>query len=778
MLIGKILKLNNLTFKIEIMKIKTFTLSRYSGFLVFALGCILIVGNFWASSTLGANKIINQSFEEANFVAISKDNMPATSGGGFISLQEQSTKTPAITQSTVTTDPIVSFRGDWETGQLTGNGNWRAIQQDGLGGMTLLHDGGARQGIYYARVELGPATDSNSQRSEVVDMTTATGGLIRENESSGTQQYSFSVKFDASWQTIVPLDNNGAWGIFFQLHPDDRLLSNPAIELGATDQIRLGARTGDIVTNRGRGYDLSNDGGSLNKGHWIDFILTVKYAKDSTGFIKVQRRDEGQTSYREVLNLQNMPTLQYSSNLFDSAVLDHYWKHGLYRSHSNLTSILYNDGMTRSVVYDTNAPSVPTGLVPSKIGQTSFTLNWSASIDDYGVAGYEVFKDGTSIGTTTTTSMSVTGLSLGTTYSMTVRARDAVPNWSEQSTALNVTTSTTPDMQAPSTPTGLAPASIGPTSFILSWTASTDNMDVTGYEVFKDGTSIGTTTTTSMSVTGLSAGTAYSMKVRARDAIPNWSEQSTALNVTTLAAGGSISSNATWQSFDVSIQTGTFTAEFDAVPYIASMDGVTGIQNGTATAYSSLACAVQFATDGRILARNAGTYTADKTVNYIVGTSCHFRLVINIPAHTYSIYVTPFGQSEITLGSDYAFRTDQAGVTQLTGWSLRGVDPGTHTVSNMTFTPIVTGLGIGVIENKTFVIYPNPANSNLNIRTDFTQGKNAEIKIYDVLGKEVFRKKINASVENINISNLWSGIYFLTLQANDELEVQKLIVQH
>jgi hypothetical protein len=93
---------------------------------------------------------------------------------------------------------------------------------------------------------------------------------------------------------------------------------------------------------------------------------------------------------------------------------------------------------------DTAPPSVPAGLSSSTITQTSFRLSWTASTDNVGVTGYEIFRNGTSIGTSATTSFNVTGLTANTTYSMRVRARDAVPNWSAQSAALNVTTATAP----------------------------------------------------------------------------------------------------------------------------------------------------------------------------------------------------------------------------------------------------------------------------------------------------------------------------------------------
>jgi len=191
--------------------------------------------------------------------------------------------------------------------------------------------------------------------------------------------------------------------------------------------------------------------------------------------------------------------------------------------------------VTTSAAPDTIAPSVPAGLASSAITSTGFTLSWTASTDNVAVTGYEIFRGGVSIGTSATTSFVVTGLSASTTYSMTVRARDAVPNWSSQSSALSVTTSAAPDTIAPSVPAGFVASAITSTGFTLSWTASTDNVSVTGYEIFRNGVSIGTSATTSFAVTGLSASTTYSMTVRARDAVPNWSAQSSSFNVTSLS---------------------------------------------------------------------------------------------------------------------------------------------------------------------------------------------------------------------------------------------------
>jgi chitodextrinase len=89
------------------------------------------------------------------------------------------------------------------------------------------------------------------------------------------------------------------------------------------------------------------------------------------------------------------------------------------------------------------------------------------------------------------------------------------------------------DVTAPSVPTGLASSSITATSFSVSWTASTDDVGVTGYRVLIDGVSYATPSGTSQTVTGRTAETAYDVTVQARDAAGNWSTESSVLEVTT-----------------------------------------------------------------------------------------------------------------------------------------------------------------------------------------------------------------------------------------------------
>ena len=116
----------------------------------------------------------------------------------------------------------------------------------------------------------------------------------------------------------------------------------------------------------------------------------------------------------------------------------------------------------------------------------------------------------------------------------------------------------TPDNEAPTTPTNLASSNVGATSVTLSWTASTDNIGVTGYDIYNGGSVIASAagSATSFNVTGLSPNTAYAFSIRAKDAAGNQSSASNTVNVTTAdvsACTGGISSFPYSESFEGNI---------------------------------------------------------------------------------------------------------------------------------------------------------------------------------------------------------------------------------
>ena len=100
----------------------------------------------------------------------------------------------------------------------------------------------------------------------------------------------------------------------------------------------------------------------------------------------------------------------------------------------------YTVVLSTTPVGDTQAPSTPLNLVASNETTTTVDLDWGASNDNVGVDGYELFLDGSSIGSVTNTSATVTGLLENTSYVFNVRAFDAAGNTSALSNAANATT--------------------------------------------------------------------------------------------------------------------------------------------------------------------------------------------------------------------------------------------------------------------------------------------------------------------------------------------------
>ncbi|MGH3004329.1 MAG: fibronectin type III domain-containing protein [Gaiellaceae bacterium] len=174
---------------------------------------------------------------------------------------------------------------------------------------------------------------------------------------------------------------------------------------------------------------------------------------------------------------------------------------------------------------DATAPTTPSGLAVAGSTETSVLLTWTASTDDVGVAGYRVYRDGALVASTSTTSRTVSSLACGTSYTFAVAAYDAAGNTSGQASRTASTSACPEDTSAPTTPSGLVATGSTATSVSLSWSASSDDVGVTGYRVYRDGALVASTSTTSRTVSSLACGTSYTFAVAAYDAAGNTSGQ-------------------------------------------------------------------------------------------------------------------------------------------------------------------------------------------------------------------------------------------------------------
>ena len=96
--------------------------------------------------------------------------------------------------------------------------------------------------------------------------------------------------------------------------------------------------------------------------------------------------------------------------------------------------------VTTAAAPDTVPPSVPTGLVASGATTSSITLSWAAASDNVAVTGYDVLSSGAVVASSADTSATVTGLSAGTSYAFSVRAKDGAGNLSSASAQVTAST--------------------------------------------------------------------------------------------------------------------------------------------------------------------------------------------------------------------------------------------------------------------------------------------------------------------------------------------------
>ena len=196
---------------------------------------------------------------------------------------------------------------------------------------------------------------------------------------------------------------------------------------------------------------------------------------------------------------------------------------------------------------DTQPPSVPGGVGASVVSASQINVSWSASSDNVGVTGYRVERcqgvgcsSFVQVAAPAGTSFGDTGLAASTSYSYRVRAADAAGNLSGYSSVVSATTQPPSDTQPPSVPGGVGASVVSASQINVSWSASSDNVGVTGYRVERcqgvgcsSFVQVAAPAGTSFGDTGLAASTSYSYRVRAADAAGNLSGYSSVVSATT-----------------------------------------------------------------------------------------------------------------------------------------------------------------------------------------------------------------------------------------------------
>ncbi len=340
------------------------------------------------------------------------------------------------------------------------------------------------------------------------------------------------------------------------------------------------------------------------------------------------------------------------------------------------------------------------------------------------------------------------------------------------------------DTQAPSTPSNLITTSKTTTSVALSWTGATDNVGVTGYNVYVNNVLRTTVTGLAYNVISLSPSTTYSFYIKAKDAAGNLSLSSNTLSVITSTTGG------------------TSATELFFSEYIegSSNNKALEITNNTPNSISMAAYSIKKQTNGAGAwsagLALSGTLLSGKKitiVNNLIASTCYTGANISSAATEMTFngndavglfkngvlidVIGTFNGGTVNFAADETLRR-KATVTGPTTtfnktaqWDVyitdtcnnlgsRSADP---TIKEMPITP-----------SKGIKIYPNPSTGNFNI--DFENDTNPySIEIYSLIGKKIYGKE-NVTDKTISLSNFQKGIYLVKVNKAQESYSKRIII--
>ncbi|WPV70482.1 reprolysin-like metallopeptidase [Chitinophaga sp. LS1] len=390
--------------------------------------------------------------------------------------------------------------------------------------------------------------------------------------------------------------------------------------------------------------------------------------------------------------------------------------------------------------------AAPTGLTSSSVTTTSATVGWTAVS---GAASYKVDYKATSSSTwisaataTTATSVSLTGLTQGTTYDY--RVRTTCTSDTSTYTAAQFTTISTDSCNVP---TALTSASVTSTGATVSWTAASG---ATSYSVdyklnsSSTWTSAATATTaTSVTLSGLTAASLYDWRVRTN--CTSGSGSYIAAQFTTLTASGCAN----------------------------TLDNST---NGT----TSGAATIPFNTDVTGLISPSGDVDYYK---FVITTSGTITITLGTLPGDYDLKLYNSSGTQLNVSqasgttSESISRTVSAGTYYVQVYGYNGANSATTCYTLRVALGTATRSVDLTSDQDKVQVYPNPANSVVNINLAGVKGK-SEVSLFDINGRQVMRREVNAANLQLDISTLTPGVYIIRVKnGTKEVSTTKIIKQ-
>lgn len=469
---------------------------------------------------------------------------------------------------------------------------------------------------------------------------------------------------------------------------------------------------------------------------------------------------------------------------------------GSINNSSGVNSSGYTD--FTSVSTDLNlSTSYNISVTPTWTG-TIYSEGYAAWIDynrdgDFDDAGEQIFSQSPTTATPVSGSFTVPGSATQGPTTMRVSLKyNGIPTSCESFTygevedySVNIVGGT-PDTQAPSTPSNLTSSNVTSSSFDVSWTASTDNVGVTGYNVYLNSVLDGTSTGTTYSFSGLSANTSYNVALEAFDAAANTSGQATT-SVTTSDVGSctnvTVNSNDFESGFgiwndggsdcrrsanDAQYSNGTYSIRLrdNTSTSVMTTDNLDlSSYEDITVAFSYLARSMDNANEDfwlQISTNGGSSYTTVEEWNQ------GDEFVNNVRENDAVSLAGPFTSNtrlrfrcDASSNNDYVYIDDVV----ITGCTT-GTSRTTQTVVEATTEEELPAFDLSEI-----AVYPNPVRDVLNVRG---LPETAQVSLIALSGQVIGR---GVGQDEFDMSALNPGIYILKVVVADQVKTLKIMKQ-
>ncbi|OAB29100.1 Por secretion system C-terminal sorting domain-containing protein [Flavobacterium fryxellicola] len=340
----------------------------------------------------------------------------------------------------------------------------------------------------------------------------------------------------------------------------------------------------------------------------------------------------------------------------------------------------------------------------------------------------------------------------------------------------------TADSQAPTAPANLVSTAKTTNSISLSWSGSIDNTAVTGYNLYQNSVLKTTTTGLTTTITGLTASTAYSFSVKAKDAAGNLSLASNTLNVTTSSSStatdllfseyieGSSNnkaleiSNATGASINLSVY--SIKKQTNGAGSWSTGLALTGTLNNLSkfTIVNSLMASSCYPISSANLSTSAGEMAFNG--NDAVGLFKNGILIDIIG--TFNGGTANFA-ADATIRRKITITAPSTTFNKAVQWDSFASDTCTNLGSRIVVKEPKAATDVAI---NAIAIYPNPSNG-----TFFVNNANRmySIAVYSLIGQKIYAEE-NCTNSEIRVPNIAKGTYLVRVSMDSDSVIKKLII--